>query len=56
LLTEIAAERLPPRRPRHNPRAVKRKMSNFPPKRPPPAASAPTLPPVAATSIRILSP
>ena len=29
MLTEVAAERLPPRRPRHNPRAVKRKMSNY---------------------------
>jgi hypothetical protein len=28
-LTEIAAERLPPRRERCNPRVVKRKMSNF---------------------------
>src|SRR5438067_13559327 len=29
LLTELAAERLPARRPRRNPRAVKRKMSKF---------------------------
>jgi hypothetical protein len=56
LLTEVAAERLPPRRPRHNPRAVKRKMSNFPLKRSPPLGSAPTLPPIAATSVRVLWP
>src|SRR5947209_10317956 len=30
LLKELDAERLLPRRPRQNPRAVKRKMSNFP--------------------------
>jgi hypothetical protein len=30
----VAAERLPPRRERCNPRVVKRKMSNFPLKRP----------------------
>jgi hypothetical protein len=41
LLTEVAAERLPPRRPRHNPRAVKRKMSNFPTR----ARAQPILPP-----------
>jgi hypothetical protein len=29
LLSEIAAVPLPPRRDRHNPRVVKRKMSNF---------------------------
>src|SRR5215831_1046083 len=29
LLLDIAAKRLPPRRPRSNPRVVKRKMSNF---------------------------
>jgi hypothetical protein len=29
LLTDIAAKRLPERRPRSNPRVVKRKMSNF---------------------------
>ena len=55
-MTEVAAERLPPRRPRHNPRAVKRKMSNFKLKRTPPAHTAPTLPPVAATVIRVLWP
>ena len=55
-MTEVADERLPPRRPRHNPRAVKRKMSNFPLKRPPPAGSAPTSPPVALTSVRVLWP
>ena len=30
LLAEILDERLAPRRGRHNPRSVKRKMSNFP--------------------------
>jgi hypothetical protein len=34
LLTEVAAERLPPRGERCNRRAVKRKMSNFELKRP----------------------
>jgi hypothetical protein len=34
LLAEVAAARLPPRADRHNPRAVKRKMSNFRLKRP----------------------
>ena len=34
LLKELDAERLPPRRPRQNPRAVKRKMSNYSVKRP----------------------
>lgn len=34
LLRAIAAQQLPERRPRVNPRAVKRKMSNFPLKRP----------------------
>jgi hypothetical protein len=34
LLSEIAAEPLPPRRDRHNPRVVKRTMSNFQLKRP----------------------
>lgn len=34
LLRDIAAGRLPPRRPRSNPRVVKRKMSNFRLKRP----------------------
>lgn len=33
LIQEIARGRLPERRPRSNPRAVKRKMSNFPLKR-----------------------
>jgi len=56
MLTEVGAERLPPRRPRHNPRAVKRKMSNFPLKRPPPAGSAPLLPSVAVTTVRVLCP
>lgn len=36
LLRDIAAKRLPERRPRSNPRAVKRKMSNFHLKRPDP--------------------
>jgi hypothetical protein len=54
LLKELDAERLPPRRPRQNPRAVKRKMSNFPRKRPPstPAPPLPALPP----TVRILWP
>jgi len=56
LLTELAAERLPPRRPRHNPRVVKRKMSNFPLKRPPTSGSAHALTPVAVTTVRILWP
>jgi hypothetical protein len=34
LLRDLAAERLPERRPRSNPRVVKRKMSNFQIKRP----------------------
>lgn len=34
LLSEVAAERLPPRRERCNPRVVKRKMSNYKLKRP----------------------
>ncbi len=34
LLRDLAAGRLPPRRPRTNPRVVKRKMSKFPLKRP----------------------
>jgi len=34
LLRDIADQRLPERRPRVNPRVVKRKMSNFPLKRP----------------------
>ena len=56
LLTELTAERLPRRRPRHNPRAVKRKMSNFPLKRPPPvdSATAPARP--APPTIRVLWP
>src|SRR5713101_7317025 len=55
LLKALDAERLPPRRPRHNPRAVKRKMSNFPRKRPPPSTPSPSLPAVAPT-VRILWP
>ncbi|MCC7366907.1 MAG: hypothetical protein IT306_00700 [Chloroflexi bacterium] len=51
----MAAERLPPRRPRHNPRAVKRKMSNFRLKRRR-RTGQPPLPPVAATTVRILWP
>jgi len=31
-------------------------MSNFPLKRPPPTGSAPALPPVAVTSVRVLWP
>lgn len=54
LLRELAAERLPPRRPRQNPRAVKRKMSNFARKRPPPSAAPPR--PAAPASVRILRP
>lgn len=34
LLTEVLEERLPPRRDRVNPRVIKRKMSNWPKKRP----------------------
>ena len=56
LLTELAAERLPPRRPRHTPRAVTPKMSTFPLKRSPPPGSTPTPPPITATSVRVLWP
>jgi hypothetical protein len=52
LLSDITCERLPPRRDRHNPRVVKRKMSNFKLKRP---AHANTLhPKPIADTIRIL--
>ena len=44
------------RRPRQNPRAVKRKMSNFPLKRPPPAGSATAPARPAPPTIRVLWP
>jgi hypothetical protein len=44
LLTEVAAERLPPRRDRHNPRVVKRKMSNYRLKRAADLRPTPTTP------------
>jgi hypothetical protein len=53
LLTEVAAERLPPRRERCNPRVVKRKMSNYKLKRPE-HANPPKPRPIADT-LRILS-
>jgi hypothetical protein len=56
LLSEPAAERLPPRRPRQNPRAVRRKMSNYKLKRPPPAGSPTTPGPPAPPTIRVLWP
>jgi hypothetical protein len=46
----LAAERLPPRRPRQYPRQIRRKMSNYPLKRPPPVAA-----PAAPAAVRILS-
>lgn len=56
LLSDLHAEGLPPRRPRQNPRAVKRKMSNYKLKRPPPpdSAAAPARP--TPPTIRILWP
>jgi len=54
LLKELDAERLPPRRPRQNPRALKRKMSNLPRKRPPTTPSRPL--PAVAPTVRILWP
>jgi hypothetical protein len=53
LLTEVAAERLPPRRERHNPRVVKRKMSNYKLKRS--EHANPPKPRPIADAIRILS-
>ncbi len=51
-ITEILAERLEPRRLRSNPRVIKRKMSNWPVKRPehrnPPK---PTTPPTDAVTV-----
>ena len=56
ILIEITLKPADRSRGRHNPRAVKRKMSNSPLKRPPPAGSTPTLSPGAATSVRVLCP
>jgi len=56
VLDEILEERVSSSRNRENPRGVKRKMSNFPLKRPPRDAAAPLLPPVAVTAVRILWP
>jgi hypothetical protein len=53
LLTEVAAERLPPRRERGNPRVVKRKMSNYQLKRP--VHANPPKPRLIADALRILS-
>jgi hypothetical protein len=50
---EVAAERLPPRRERCNPRVVKRKMSNYKLKRP--AHANPPKPRPIADTLRILS-
>jgi len=54
LLTEIAAARLPARRPRSNPRVVKRKMSDFPLKRP--EHRRPPKPLVTFATLRLLEP
>src|SRR5262249_37781368 len=53
LLSEIATARLPPRRDRRSPRAVKRKMSNFPLKRP--EHATPPRPRPIADAIRVLA-
>jgi hypothetical protein len=52
LLTEVADDRLPPRRERCNPRVVKRKMSNF--KLKDPYHANPPKPRPTAETIRIL--
>ena len=52
ILIEIALLPADRSRGRHNPRAVKRKMSNFPLKRPPPPDGPPR--PAAPVSVRIL--
>jgi len=52
----LAAERLPPRRPRQNPRAVKRKMSNYQLKPRPPAPPIGPAAPAAHPTVRILWP
>lgn len=51
IIREILAEVLPPRRLRANPRAVKRKMSKFPVKRPAQRCPQPNLPPEKAVRI-----
>lgn len=53
VLRDLAAERLPPRRPRQNPRAVKRKMTNYPLK---PPRSTSTAGQFSSPSIHILWP
>jgi hypothetical protein len=53
LLTEVAAERLPPRRERCNRRVVKRKMSNYKLKRP--EHANPPKPRPIADALRLLS-
>lgn len=52
-LKDVLADELPPRRPRHNPRAVKRKMSNYPLK-PPRSAHTRAAPARTPPSIRVL--
>jgi hypothetical protein len=56
LLSELAAEQLPPRRPRQNPRAVKRKMSNYKLKPGQPTPLTDSAPKPAPPVVRILSP
>ena len=53
-VSDLLAEQLPLRRPRHNPRAVKRKMSNYPLKPPRLATHTKAAPPPAPPSIRVL--
>jgi hypothetical protein len=53
LLREVAAERLPPRRERCNPRVVKRKMANYKLKRP--EHACPPKPRPFAAALHILS-
>lgn len=52
LLADVAAQRLPPRRERSNPRVVKRKLAKFPRKRP--KHAAPPLPLPVAAALHIL--
>jgi hypothetical protein len=52
-VSEVLANAVPPRRPRHNPRAVKRKMSNWPLKPLRPTLTHPA-PSDASSSIRVL--
>jgi hypothetical protein len=54
LLSDLYAENLPPRRPRQDPRAVKRKMSNYPLKPPRLTPSTTVKLPPPLPSIRVL--